>query len=167
MTTILIILSIHSILFLMLHTRTYVYHQENRKVLTRIEALLEGVIADRKEEHRGFREFFVENVIPRMPADVLTVLTEEHRRYWAREALVIPNFFENSSFLNPDIGCTRIVTFDTTTGGLLIDGMPAVDFFKTLPPIDHQLACCAAFRKWPEAYLRALAVRYFNLNNQA
>lgn len=39
MTTVLIILSMHSILFMMLHTRIYVYHQENRKVLNRIEAL--------------------------------------------------------------------------------------------------------------------------------
>ncbi len=39
MTTVLIILAMHSIIFMMLHTRIYMYHQENRKVLNRIEAL--------------------------------------------------------------------------------------------------------------------------------
>ena len=167
MTIVLIILTMHSIIFMMLHTRIYMYPQENRKVLNRIEASLEGVIADRKEEHMGFREFFLENVIPRMPEDVLVVLTEEHRRYCARYMLETPQFYDNVSFNNTDIGCVDENTFSVKDGELFVDGMPAIEFFKTLPKIDYRLACSAAFAKWPEAYLRALATQYFNLNNNA
>ena len=167
MTTVLIILSIHSILFLMLHTRIYVHHQENRKALKRVEASLEGVIADREEERRGFREFFVESVIPRMPADVLQVLTEEQRRYCARYMLETPRYYEDVRFKNTDLGCESENTYSVSGGELFVDGMPVLEFFKTLPKIDYKLAGSAAFAKWPEAYLRALAAQYFNPNNQA
>ena len=167
MTIVLIILTMHSIIFMMLHTRIYMYPKENRKVLNRIEASLEGVIADRKEEHMGFREFFLENVIPRMPEDALKTLTEEHRRSCIRYMLETPLYYNGVSFKNTDIGCVSENTYSIKNGWLFIDGVPAIEFIKTLPKIDHRQACSAAFAKWPEAYLRALATQYFNLNNNA
>lgn len=167
MTTVLIVLAMHSILFVILHARVSVYHQENRKVLNRSEALVEGVIADRKEEHRGFMAFFHDSIIPLLPEDALKTLTEEHRRSCIRYMLETPLYYNGVSFKNTDIGCVSENTYSIKNGGLFIDGVPAIEFIKTLPKIDHRQACSAAFAKWPEAYLRALAAQYFTVNNNA
>ena len=164
MTTVFIILSI---LFLLLTARVSLGFSEIRAFSIQTKALVQDIIADRKHEHGGFRCFFQDSIIPRMPEDVLKALTEEHRRYCIRYMLETPQFYNGASFTNSDIGCESENTFSIKNGELFVDGMPALEFFKTLPEVDHRLACSAAFAKWHEAYLRALAAQYFNLNNQA
>ena len=164
MTTILIILSI---LFLLLTARVFLGFSEIRAFSIQTKALVQDIIAYRKHEHEGFRRFFHDNVIPLLPEDVLKTLTEEHRRYCIRYMLETPQFYQGVSFTNTDIGCESENTYSVRGGELFVDGMPVLEFFKTLPKIDHRQACSAAFAKWPEAYLRALAAQYFNLNNNA
>lgn len=169
MTTLFIILAIHSTLFVMLYSGLTYRLKKTRDILIQVEAVAGDIFAALQKDANEFYDFFRMNVIMNLPDDILTALTSEHRRWWLKEAMRSPDVLRGWSITCTDLDSTvqETSTFDVIDGELIIDGIPALEFFKTLPPIDHSLACSAAFRKWNRPYLEALSTQFFKINNNA
>lgn len=170
MSTLLIILAIHSTLFVMLYSGLTYRLKENLDLMIQTKAVAGDIFAALQKDANEFYDFFRMNVIMNLPDDILTALTSEHRRWWLKEAMRNPDYLNGTEFCCTDLDstATETSTFSVRNGDeLIIDGVPALEFFKLLPPIDHNLACSADFRKWNRPYLEALSTQFFKINNNA